>query len=206
MAKNHTIGIVDYGAGNLKSVELALAHLGYSWLTSGEASKLASCDKLIIPGDGHAGSTMEVLNKSGLSDFIKSYYQSGRWILGICIGCQIVLDGSDEAEVACLGLIPGRCHKLPGGPGLKVPHMGWNVCVPKNEHFAFKGVPKEASFYFVHSYYTKPVSSDDVIGISDHGIDFASAIGRDNLLAFQFHPEKSGPWGLKLLDNFLGAQ
>jgi imidazole glycerol-phosphate synthase subunit HisH len=199
------IGIVDYGAGNLRSVELAFAHLGTRFVTSGDPAVLGDCDRLLIPGDGHAGSTMEVLRKTGLAAFLTDYHRAGKWLLGICIGCQIILDGSYEADVPCLGLLPGRCHKLPGGPGLKVPHMGWNNCVPQREHFLFKDVPREASFYFVHSYYTAPAETGDILGLTDHGIDFPSAIGRDKLWAFQFHPEKSGRWGLKLLSNFLEA-
>ena len=199
------IGVVDYQAGNIKSVELALAHLGAESITSGDPKVLADCERLIIPGDGHAGSTMEVLKRTGLDIFLKNYFTTGKWMLGICIGCQIILDGSDEANTDCLGLIPGRCHLLPGGPGLKVPHMGWNRCLPQRSHFLFEGIPREASFYFVHSYYTAPTIASDVLGITDHGIDFPSAIGRDNLWAFQFHPEKSGRWGLKMLANFLEA-
>lgn len=199
------IGIVDYQAGNIKSVELALAHLGASFVTSGDPVILSSCERLMIPGDGHAGSTMEVLQRTGLDLFLKEYYAKGNWMLGVCIGCQIILDGSDEANTDCLGLIPGRCHKLPGGDGLKVPHMGWNQCLPQRSHFLFEGVPSDASFYFVHSYYTAPSVKTDILGLTDHGIDFPSAIGRDNLWAFQFHPEKSGKWGLKLLQNFLEA-
>ena len=199
------IGIVDYQAGNIKSVELALAYLGHSFITSGKPEILQSCERLIIPGDGHAGSTMEVLAQTGLGAFLKDYYKQGKWMLGICIGCQIILEGSDEADTKCLGLIPGRCHKLPGGKGIKVPHMGWNQCVPQRDHFLFSGVPTDSSFYFVHSYFTSPSLQSDVLGLTDHGIQFPSAIGRENLWAFQFHPEKSGKWGLKLLANFLEA-
>lgn len=200
------IGIVDYQAGNIKSVELAMAHLGAEFLTSGDPDRLAACDRLLIPGDGHAGSTMAVLARTGLDAFLRDSHRRRVWMLGVCIGCQIILDGSDEADAPCLGLLPGRCHRLPGGPGLKVPHMGWNQCVPQREHFLFAGVPRDAAFYFVHSYYTAPAEPGDVLGLTDHGIDFPSAIGRDRLWAFQFHPEKSGKWGLKLLANFLEAR
>jgi len=198
------IGVLDYGAGNIRSVELALHHLKADWLTSSRADELTGCDKLIIPGDGHAASSMENLRSRGLVDFLRDYQKKGRWILGVCIGCQIILDRSDEAPgVECLGLIPGTCHRLPGGPGIKVPHMGWNNCVPQYDHFLFKGVPKDASFYYVHSYYTQPDRPEDILGLCDHGISFPAALGRDSVWAFQFHPEKSGPWGLKLLQNYL---
>lgn len=198
------IGLVDYGAGNIRSVEMALAHLGAAYVTSADPAVLGACDKLVIPGDGHAGSSMENLKAAGLDVFLREAHRRGTWMLGVCIGCQIILDESDEAPgVPCLGLIPGKCQRLPGGPGIKVPHMGWNTCVPVREHFLFRGVPREASFYFVHSYYTRPALESDVLGYSDHGLAFPAAIGRDKLWAFQFHPEKSGPWGLKLLSNFL---
>ncbi len=201
------IGIVDYGAGNLRSVELALAHLGAKSLTSSRPMDLAACERLLIPGDGHAGSTMEGLEKSGLAAFLKDFHQSGKWMMGICIGCQVILDATDEADSPCLGLLPGRCHRLSGGPGLKVPHMGWNQVKPQDYgagiSFLFKDIPASASFYFVHSYHASPARTADVLGLTDHGVDFASVIGHDNLVACQFHPEKSGPWGLKLLSNFL---
>lgn len=201
-----TIGIVDYAAGNLTSVEQALAHLGYPFLTSGKPEVLMGCDKLIIPGDGHAGSAMESLAAEGLDSFLKEWHQAGRWLLGICIGCQIILDRSDEGPTECLGLLPGACHRLPGGPGLKVPHMGWNTVRPQGDNYLFKGLPSDASYYFVHSYFTQPERRDDVWGVAEHGLAFPAAIGRDNLAAVQFHPEKSGPTGLRLLENFLKAE
>lgn len=198
------IGLVDYGAGNIRSVETALAHLGAEAVTSADPAVLGACDKLMIPGDGHARSSMENLAARGLDDFLKESFRKGTWMLGVCIGCQIILDSSDEApETSCLGLVPGACHRLPGGEGIKVPHMGWNTCEPVRDHFLFKGVPRDACFYFVHSYHTQPSREQDILGLTSHGIAFPSAIGRDNLWAFQFHPEKSGPWGLKLLSNFL---
>ena len=153
---------------------------------------------------------MAGLESSGLAAFLKEFHQSGKWMMGICIGCQIILDGTDEADVPCLGLLPGRCHRLPGGPGLKVPHMGWNQVLPldhgQGASFLFAGIPAEASFYFVHSYHAAPARSTDILGLTEHGIAFPSVIGHDNLVACQFHPEKSGRWGLRLLANFLEAR
>lgn len=197
------IGIVDYKAGNITSLENALDHLGADHLTSSDPNLLNKCDKLLIPGDGHATASMDVLNRSGLADFIKEYYQSGRWVFGICIGCQIVLDWSEEGDTTCLGLIPGTVNRLPDRKGIKVPHMGWNTAVPTATHWLFKDISKEASFYFVHSYYTRPNFQSHILGISDHGLNFASVIGKDNLVAAQFHPEKSGRPGLQMLSNFL---
>lgn len=198
------IGIVDYDAGNITSVERALEHLGASFLTSRHPEELSACDKLIIPGDGHAVSSMAVLKDRGLDNFIREYLSTGNWVFGICIGCQIILDWSDEGDTPCLGLVPGKVQKLPERSGLKVPHMGWNNCRPaQRSHWLFKDVPEDSSFYYVHSYYTNPVHQSHILGICDYGINFASAIGRDNLAAVQFHPEKSGRPGLQMLSNFL---
>lgn len=204
------IGIVDYGGGNLRSVELALSHLGAASVLSARPEELQGCDRLLIPGDGHAGSTMEGLERSGLAAFLKEFHQSGKWMMGICIGCQVILDATDEADVPCLGLIPGRCRRLPGGPGVKVPHMGWNQVLPQDHgagaSFLFGGIPPAASFYFVHSYHAVPQRPADILGLTSHGVDFPSVIGHGNLVACQFHPEKSGRWGLRLLANFLEAR
>ncbi|OHD13636.1 MAG: imidazole glycerol phosphate synthase, glutamine amidotransferase subunit [Spirochaetes bacterium GWB1_48_6] len=198
------VGIVDYQAGNITSVERALEHLGGAFVTSCHPEELQSCDKLIIPGDGHATASMGVLKSTGLDKFIKEYLSTGAWVLGICIGCQIILDWSEEGDTQCMGLIPGTVNRFPERLGLKVPHMGWNVCRPAQpHHWLFKDVAKDSSFYYVHSYYTKPDNQSDILGICDYGINFASAIGRDNLAAVQFHPEKSGRPGLQMLKNFL---
>ncbi|HUV06542.1 MAG TPA: imidazole glycerol phosphate synthase subunit HisH [Spirochaetia bacterium] len=195
--------MVDYEAGNLKSVETALRYLGAHFFISREPDRLLKADRLIFPGVGEAYSAMEVLTGTGLDDAIRSFYASGRSMLGICIGCQIVFERSDERQTPCLGLVAGEVLRFPSEMGLKVPHMGWNQVLPRREHWLWDGIPRRSSFYFVHSYYPMPKKVENVLAETEYGVSFASAIERDNLLAVQFHPEKSGGVGLKLLENFL---
>ncbi len=198
-----TVGILDYDAGNLTSVENALRHLGHHWVLSGNPEDLKNTDSLIFPGDGHAATSMDNLKARGLDRLLADFAAQGRPILGICVGSQIVLDSSEEGEATCLGLVPGLCRRLPGGQGLKVPHMGWNSVHFETEHPLMAGVPQDSSFYFVHSYYTEPAASVTVLGTTDHGIRFVVGFLKDTLATWQFHPEKSGPAGLKLVENFL---
>jgi glutamine amidotransferase len=198
-----TVGIVDYDAGNLTSVENALRHLGYQWKLSGDPRDLEDTDRLIFPGDGHAATSMENLRARGLDGFLTRYVAGGRPVLGICVGSQIVLDSSEEGGAVCLGLVPGTCKRLPGGAGLKVPHMGWNSVHFETQHQLTANLPQDSSFYFVHSYYTVPAPSVTVLGTTDHGIPFVVGFLAKNLVTWQFHPEKSGEVGLKLVDNFL---
>ena len=200
------IGIVDYDAGNLKSVETALAYLGGDFFVSGDPSKLSKCDKLIFPGVGEDQSSMKVLQKKDLDIFIKEYFKKGNPVLGICLGCQIVLDFSEERDTKCLGLIKGRSREFSSGMGLKIPHMGWNQVRQFENHYIFNDIPDNSSFYFVHSYYPDPDNQSMCIGKTDYGITFSSAFYYENLIAVQFHPEKSGPHGLHLLDNFIHGQ
>ena len=134
---------------------------------------------------------------------IGSFLASGRKLLGICIGCQVIFDRSEERDTPCLGLIPGIVRRFPPGTGLKVPHMGWNAMHFTREHPVFDGIPQDTSFYFVHSYYPDPVDRELVAAVTEYGGEFPSCIARGNLVAFQCHVEKSGPHGLRLLSNFL---
>jgi glutamine amidotransferase len=134
---------------------------------------------------------------------LQEVFLRGTPILGICLGAQIILDHSDENDTPCLGLIPGRTRPLPRLPGLKIPHMGWNRVAFRRPHPVFAGLPDTAEFYFVHSYYPDPADPARVMGVTEHGLDFPSAIGWRNLVATQFHPEKSGRFGLNILENFL---
>lgn len=197
------IGIIDYDAGNLKSVETALNFLGTDYFVSSDPDKLMKSDKLIFPGVGEAYSSMGILQSRYLDKLIKEYFKKGNPILGICLGCQIVLDRSEERDTKCLGLIPGISREFSHDMGLKVPHMGWNQVKSTKNNYIFKDIPNNSSFYFVHSYYPEPESSDAIIALTDYGISFSSAFSVDNLVAVQFHPEKSGPLGLKMLDNFI---
>jgi imidazole glycerol-phosphate synthase subunit HisH len=197
------IGILNYDAGNLRSVETALAYLGSEYLVSNKPEELTKCDKLIFPGVGEARSSMNNLKKYGLDLLLKDFYKKGNPILGICMGCQIVLDSSEERNTDCLGLIKGTSREFSHSMDLKIPHMGWNQVGLTNKHYIFNDIPDKSSFYFVHSYYPDLHSSDIEVGVTEYGIRFSSAFSLDNLIAVQFHPEKSGPHGLKLLDNFI---
>ena len=197
------VGVVDYGAGNLKSVETALHHLGSEFFISSSPEELLASTRLVFPGVGEARAAMTVLRDRGLDEAIVDYARSGRPLLGICIGCQVVLESSEEADTDCLGLLPGKVKQLPVRKGLKVPHMGWNQVQFRRRHGIMEGIPTGSSFYFVHSYYPVPESESDVLAETDYGMLFPSLIGRGNIIATQFHPEKSGPVGLRLLANFL---
>ncbi len=197
------IGIIDYDAGNLKSVETALSYLGGKFFVSSDPGELSKCDKLIFPGVGEARSSMKVLQSYGLDIFLQEYFKKGNPILGICLGCQIILDYSEERNTDCLGLIKGRSRLFSSEMGLKIPHMGWNQVKQYEKHYIFNNIPDNSSFYFVHSYYPDPADQNICIGMTDYGINFSSAFCYENLIALQFHPEKSGPHGLQLLDNFI---
>jgi glutamine amidotransferase len=197
------IGVVDYRAGNLKSVETALRYLGADFFVSQDPKRLIDADRLLFPGVGEAAAAMGVLRETGLDETILAFFVSGKPLLGICIGCQIALESSEERDTACLGLVRGRVVRFTPDLGLKVPHMGWNQVTPVREHRIFEGIPTGSSFYFVHSYYPLPQRKDRILAKTEYGISFASSIWKDNLVAVQFHPEKSGEVGLRLLQNFI---
>jgi imidazole glycerol-phosphate synthase subunit HisH len=203
------IGVVDYRAGNLRSVETVLKHLGADFFISNRPEEILAADKLIFPGVGEAKATMDVLGETGLGDAIGEFFSSGRPMLGICIGCQIALDKSEERGAVCLGLVPGVVrrfpvnHADPAWKGLKVPQMGWNTVHFEKNHPVFAGIPNDSSFYFVHSYYPDPEEDNCRIATAEYGITFTCGIEKDNLIAFQFHPEKSGKNGLRLIENFI---
>lgn len=194
--------IVDYGAGNLRSVAAAVAANGFEPMISCEAKAIDEAEVLILPGVGAAADTMRNLQQGGLVLPIREYIEAKRPFLGVCMGQQALLSISEEGgEHACLGIIPGRVKRLPAG--LKVPHMGWNNVLQKQPHPVFEGIEDGAYFYFVHSYYPAPDDSDTVIGETEYGVRFASVLAYDNLVATQFHPEKSGANGLRFYGNFL---
>jgi glutamine amidotransferase len=195
--------VVDYQAGNLRSVETALLYLGADFFVSSDPGELNEAERLIFPGVGEARATMAVLDSTGLGEALVSFYRTGKPMLGICIGCQIILNGSEERDAACLGLVRGRALRFPENPELKVPHMGWNQVRIKKKHHVFDGVPEASNFYFVHSYYPEPEDKSVELAQTDYGLAFTSVIGQENLVAVQFHPEKSGRVGLKFLSNFL---
>ena len=194
--------IVDYGAGNLHSVAKAVANQGVSPLVTSSPRHLDNADAVIVPGVGAAADTMANLRKHKLIEPIREYIDSGRPFLGVCMGQQALFDVSEEGgEHECLGVLPGRVVRLPDG--LKVPHMGWNRVYITREHPIFEGIDDGSYFYFVHSYFPRPDDPAVVVGETDYGIRFASVVARGNVVATQFHPEKSGENGLKLYGNFL---
>lgn len=196
------VGVVDYEAGNLRSVETVLKHLGADYIISNNPEILMNSDKVIFPGVGEASSSMSVLKRDSLDDFLRNFAATGKLILGICIGCQIILDRSEEGPTECLSLIPGNVVSFKKESGLKIPQIGWNNVSYEKDHFLFKDIPQDSSFYFVHSFYPE-VEDKYTIGKTEYGTVFSSAMAKDNISAVQFHPEKSGRHGIKLIDNFL---
>jgi glutamine amidotransferase len=161
-----------------------------------------SAPVVILPGVGAAADTMASLRKTGLDSAVKRFIAEGRPFLGVCIGMQVLFGGTEEGGwYECLGVIPGAVRRFT--PGLKVPHMGWNQVKQKVAHPIFEGIPDGANFYFVHSYYVKPEDGSLIVGETEYGIPFCSVVAKDNLVATQFHPEKSGEMGLKIYDNFI---
>jgi imidazole glycerol-phosphate synthase subunit HisH len=197
------VGIVDYKAGNLKSVENAVKHLGARYCVSDRPEELRKASHLIFPGVGEANAAMEVLNATGLGSLISEFHSTGKPLLGICLGTQIILTESEERNTACLNIIPGKVKRFIVPGEYKVPHMGWNQVRYAKKHPLFVGIPDDSSFYFVHSYYPEPEDPGCTAGQTEYHIRFTSIVARDNLFAVQFHLEKSGVHGLKMLSNFL---
>ncbi len=195
-----TIAIVDYQAGNLRSVQKALERHGASPRITSDSAEIERADGLVFPGQGACDSSMRHLRARGLVEAIKGYIAADRPFLGICLGLQLLLDYSEEGSEACLGVLPGRVRKLP--PGSKIPHMGWNQVEFRTEHPVLEGVASGSHFYFVHSYYADP-EPDMVAGTTYYGVEFCSAVAWGNAAAVQFHPEKSGAVGLKIYQNFV---
>lgn len=194
--------IVDYGAGNLHSVARAVQHQGVRPLITSTPRYLDEADALIVPGVGAAEDTMANLRAHKLVGPIRDYIASGRPFLGVCMGQQALFDLSLEGgEHKCLGVLHGKIVRLP--EGLKVPHMGWNQVRIVRPHPIFSGIPDNSYFYFVHSYYPQPDDPSIIIGETTYGVTFPSVVARDNVVATQFHPEKSGEMGLRMYGNFL---
>ncbi|MYI82921.1 MAG: imidazole glycerol phosphate synthase subunit HisH [Chloroflexi bacterium] len=194
--------IVDYGAGNLRSVARAVRHAGIEPIVTSDPDAVDDARALILPGVGAAADTMANLRRTNLVEPLREYIASDRPFLGVCMGMQALFDSSEEGgEHECLGVLPGRIVRFPGG--LTVPHMGWNTLRFTRPHPVLEGVDDGAYAYFVHSYYPRPDDPALTIASTEHGVPFASIVGRGNLIATQFHPEKSGAAGLRLYDNFL---
>ena len=197
------IAIIDYGAGNLTSVERAVTYLGCDGKITADAQTILTSEKVIFPGVGAAQATMDNLNSGELAEILRTCYQLGKPMLGICIGIQILFDHSEEEDTECLGLLPGVVKKFEATNILKVPQIGWNEVNQIQPHPIFQDVPDPAHFYFVNSYYPVPQKAADAIGKTTYGVEFCSVVAHENLIATQFHLEKSGKIGLKMLDNFL---
>ncbi|MDD5313096.1 MAG: imidazole glycerol phosphate synthase subunit HisH [Dehalococcoidia bacterium] len=196
------IAVINYGSGNLGSVANALVKLGRKPSVTSSISDVLKADAVFLPGVGAAGDTMKGLQALGMDKALKKLFELGRPVFAICVGLQVLLTATEEGgEHICLDVIPGRVRKLPGG--LKVPHMGWNQVHQLKSHPVFNGIPDNSNFYFVHSYYVNPEDKSTVAAITQYGIELCSMVIIDNLIATQFHPEKSGELGLKMYSNFL---
>jgi len=196
------IAIIDYGAGNLRSVSNAIARLGYQPKVTSDPGEVLMAEAVIFPGVGAAADTMDNLNKLGMVEVIRQLIAEKRPLFAVCIGMQVLFQSTEEGGWSeCMGIIPGTVKRLP--QGLKVPHMGWNQVKQLSGHGIFNGIPDDTNFYFVHSYYGEPEDSDIIAGITEYGISICSMLIKDNLIASQFHPERSGEYGLKMYDNFL---
>lgn len=202
------IAIIDYDAGNLASVSRAFSHIGVANTITNDINVIVSADRVVFPGVGAAGSAMASLKRLGLDSVLKSVFESGKPLLGICLGCQIILTASRENDTPCLGLVDGwalgfsETFAEKGLSGLKIPHMGWNRIRLKTDHPVFSGIRPADEFYFVHGFYPSPDRADQVMAETEYGVWFPSVIGGGNLVATQFHPEKSGKPGLRILKNF----
>ena len=195
------IVVIDYESGNLRSVARAVEKAGIVPDVSSDPKALDTADGVILPGVGSGPAAMAALASRGLVSPLLGYIASGRPFLGVCLGLQLLLDATDEGDADCLGLVAGRVRRLPDG--LKVPHMGWNTVEFQREHPLWQGIPQGSHFYFVHSYYADPVAKANVAGVTEYGVPFCSIYARDNVVATQFHPEKSGDNGLRIYANFI---
>jgi glutamine amidotransferase len=198
------ITIVDYDAGNLRSVKRACDAVGIASELCRDPAELLRASRIVFPGVGAARSAMDTLTGRGLGEALREAAARGTPILGICLGSQIVLDHSEEGDVPCLGILPGRTVRFRlDDPRLKVPHMGWNEVRVERPHPLLAGLLPGDEFYFVHSFFPSPADAANVYATADYGGPFCCALGRGNVFATQFHPEKSGPLGLDILQRFV---
>lgn len=201
------IAIIDYGAGNLQSVKKALSFIGAENVITDDPEIINACDKILLPGVGSFGDSMNSMKEKNLVETIKQNALSGKAFLGICLGLQLLFEESEESPgVQGLGIFKGKIKKFPQNMGLKIPHIGWNSLEIKQKDTIFKGVPENTYVYFVHSYYLEAEDLIDVAAVTNYGIDFHSAVGKGNIFATQFHPEKSGDVGLAILRNFASME
>ena len=198
------IAIIDYDAGNIKSVEKALNFLGEEAVITRDYDEILKSDKVILPGVGAFGDAMEKLHQYGLVDTIQKVVEQKIPFLGICLGLQLMFERSDEAPgVKGLGLLPGEIVRIPKSGDLKIPHMGWNNLKIKEGAKLFRGLEEDPYVYFVHSYYLKAEDENIVAATTEYGVTIHASVEKDNIFACQFHPEKSGTVGLQILKNFI---
>ncbi|MES2659333.1 MAG: imidazole glycerol phosphate synthase subunit HisH [Verrucomicrobiota bacterium] len=200
-------GIIDYGGGNLRSVANALRSLGEDPVIIASPDDVGDTTHLLLPGQGEFGDTMQRLDERGLTPFLKNWIAGDRPYFGICVGYQILFDGSEEApETSGLGILPGTVRRFRDEPGLKIPHMGWNsASATRGDTRVWQGLGDDPYFYYIHSFYPEPAAPDVVVAKTTYGTQtFAGAVEQGNLFACQFHPEKSQEAGLRLIRNFLG--
>ena len=198
------IAIIDYDAGNIRSVEKALKSLGQDTSVTRDRDVILKADKVILPGVGAFGDAMDKLRKYGLESVIHEVAEAGTPFLGICLGLQLLFERSDETPgIEGLGILRGEILRIPGGGGLKIPHIGWNSLAYPNKGRLFQGIPEESYVYFVHSYYLKAADESIVTAAAEYGTCIHASVEQGNVFACQFHPEKSSEVGLKILANFL---
>lgn len=196
------IAIIDYGAGNIRSIEKALEHVGALVQVTDDPAVVARAQAVVLPGVGSAGSAMARMSERGLDEAIRTATQQGKPFLGICLGMQLLAEHHAEGEVDGLKLFHGEVRRIPQGP--KIPHMGWNTVLPLHvDQPIFADVPPESFFYFVHSYYVEPYDQRGVAAVTDYGSPYCSVIATEQVWGTQFHPEKSGASGLQILKNFV---
>jgi imidazole glycerol-phosphate synthase subunit HisH len=198
-----SLTIIDYDGGNLRSVQHACAAVGISSSYSRDPDVIRKASRLVFPGVGHAETALIALRQSGMDQALKEALDRGVWILGICLGSQLILDSSEEATSPALGFLRGATRRFTfENRAFKVPHIGWNEVRVVQPHFLLSGISAGDEVYFVHSYYPAPTNPSEVFAVSEHGGEFCCALGKDNLFATQFHPEKSGRLGLGILERF----
>ncbi len=203
------IAVIDYGMGNLRSVQKALEEVGAKTLVTSKPADIKKCDKVVFPGVGAFGDAMKEVRRIGMDDAIQCAIEDGKAFLGLCLGLQLLFEKSEEAPgVNGLSVLKGEAKRFrfSDKSGLKVPHMGWNTIETVAGSGLFKGIPKDPYVYFVHSYYVKPKDGSVILTTTDYGIEFASGVRKDNIYGLQFHPEKSQAAGLHILRNFIGLK
>ena len=197
------IAIIDYGAGNIQSVNKALRHIGCDTIITRDKEQILKAEGAVLPGVGSFGDTMDTINSYGIKDTVIEYTQSGKPFLGICLGLQLLFPASEESpEAEGLSIFDGTITKIPSGEGLKIPHIGWNSLDIKKTDGLFKGLEQNPYVYFVHSYFLNASDKGIVSAQTQYGVTIDAAIENGNVFATQFHPEKSGETGLKILKNF----